>query len=241
MENVEVKVTSNELFARTVAGIIVEKAMQAISTTGVFRLALSGGNTPIAIFKQLVEMQESVEWSKVQIYWVDERCVAHDSTESNFGNAKRNLLDLLNEQPAFYPMHKGGVIDSAFQYEEQMLEGFGESKDVPAFDLILLGVGEDGHVASLFPGDNALAESTKWVSEVSIKDLKNDRLTMTLPVLNNAKFCLFIAKSLAKASVVGAFLTNDVRSDYPCCLVKPKNGRVMWVVDSEIGEALNIV
>lgn len=209
-----------------------------------FAVAFSGGSTPRGLFQTLAREPyfSRISWEKLDIWWVDERCVSFDSPESNYGNARHDLIrkipageDRIHPMPADQDPGKG-----AAAYEAALMRCFEIKKgDPPVFDLIFLGVGQDGHVASLFPGDDVLDEDKKLVAAVKGGSPRVDRLTMTLPVLNHARDIVFITSGKQKACVVKAAV-DPSGSLLPVHMIQPHAGRITWIVDRAAAELIKI-
>ncbi len=220
--------------AETAAGIIVERAREAIARCGAFTLALSGGTTPRPLFHLLAspEWSDAMDWSKAHIYWVDERCVSLESDRSNYRTARQLLLSRV-AATRFYRM-KGEENPelAARAYEALLREHFGlVPGDFPRFDCILLGVGVDGHTASLFPNDPALRETKRLVVDAYPAACGEGRLTLTLPVLNNARCCIFLASGKEKYHVLSTALNLTAAPVLPAQMVRPHHGTLCWIID----------
>ena len=207
-----------------------------------FTVAFSGGSTPRGLFQTLAREPyfSRISWEKLDIWWVDERCFSFDSPESNYGNARHDLIhkipagqDRVHPMPADQDPGKG-----AAAYEAALMRSFGIKKgDPPVFDLIFLGVGEDGHVASLLPGDDVLDEDEKLVAPVRGGTPRVDRLTMTFPVLNHARDIVFMASGKQKAGVVKAAVhPSDPR--LPVHMIRPHAGSITWIMDRDAAELI---
>ena len=201
-----------------------------------FSIALSGGSTPKSLYLLLGsgDYMRAIDWRRVHLFWADERCVPPDHEQSNFKLASdtfisrvpipsENVHRIKGEKPAG---------QAAREYEDALRQFFGESV-IPAFDLILLGMGEDGHTASLFPGSPELAEEQRLaVAAVPGQPPEIDRVTLTLPVLNNARRIVFLVSGSAKARVLQEILTGSgTKRNYPAGLVETANGTLTWLVD----------
>ena len=221
--------------AEEAAGIIAAQSKDAIASRGVFTLGLSGGRTPIPLFRLLstAAWANAIDWSKTVVYWVDERCVAPESDESNYRLARKELLSHV-EATRFYRM-KGEERPelAAKAYASLLADHFclipGE---FPRFDCLLLGVGSDGHTASLYPGDPALKRTEEMVADVYEPKLKKARLTLTLPVLNNARCCIFMASGREKNHILSTALNLMAAPMLPAQMVRPHNGKLCWVIDN---------
>ncbi len=228
---------------RDVAKAFCAEARQAIREKGRFAVALSGGSTPKLLFKELAKHHRNeVDWSAVDFFWSDERYVPIDHPESNAGMAYRNLLLPLDIQPANVhpvPTDISPASQAADVYAETMAKYFGPSKQPPRFDLILLGIGEDGHTASLFPGTLALEEHDKWVAANWVEKLAVWRITFTYPLLNSAAAVLFMVAGQNKAEIVHRILEEE-DNDLPAQRVKPQSGRLYWYLDSAAASRVDL-
>jgi 6-phosphogluconolactonase len=236
--NVEIRIltTPQELF-EVAAEEVVRAATEAVAQRGRFTIALSGGSTPKNLFNLLATNARTVfPWDRTYFFWSDERHVPPTDPESNYRMAEEIMLSKI-------PVNAGNVFriaaenpDAAAVAEayEQTLRKFFQLQpgQVPVFDLILLGMGPDGHTASLFPNTAGLQEKTRLVIANWVDKLKTNRLTMTLPVLNSARTVAFLASGTDKAQVLRTVLEEDAPPEqYPAKLVRPSNGRLMWFVD----------
>ena len=217
----------------------------AIMHRGRFMVAFSGGTTPRMLFQRLniPRMQDSLDWDMVHIFWGDERCVPPDDAESNYRMARETLLDDL-------PIPASNVHrfltelppqEAAQQYQEELRAAFGlvDQSIPPVFDLILLGLGNDGHTASLFPGTSVLDQQERWTAAVFVEKLNAWRVTMTLPVLNAAREILFLVSGESKAQVLEEVLiAGDKGVRYPAQLIQPVSGRLYWFVDGKAAQSL---
>ena len=214
--------------------------MAAISTGAgrPFSLALSGGGTPRRLFEILAGETAGIDWEKVHLFWGDERFVPADDPSSNFGFASKALLeriDIPDENIHRVRVEAPTPSRAAELYEEELHGFFGiPGGGLPEFDLILLGLGEDGHTASIFPGDPVIDERERWVCAVNappgIEPV--ERVTMTLPVLNEARNIFFLVSGDSKADVLNdIFFTGRMAADqYPAAMISPGESLV-WYVD----------
>jgi 6-phosphogluconolactonase len=221
-----------------IGGFLQEFIQAAIDRQGYCTLALSGGKTPAALFQVLSRppFLTTICWQKVYFFFGDERFVPPSHQDSNFGMAQKNLLAHLpiTEAQVFrMPVEIRPYVAAASHYQRIMAEAFSTLKarpcgQYPAFDLVLLGMGDDGHTASLFPGHPALGE-TGWVAEVEAEGAKPPvpRLTLTLPVLNNADTVLFLISGVEKIKLADSFLSGPPQPRYPASLVRPRK-RLLW-------------
>lgn len=229
-------VTADEqAMAQAAAELITEQCKESIAKRGIFNIALSGGKTPIPLYNLLStpKWASAMDWGKTVVYWADERCVPPENPDSNYRMVRKELLSNV-DATRFYRMKGEDHPELAAEaYAKLLADHFclipGE---FPRFDCILLGVGVDGHTASLYAGDPALAESEKAVTEVYNPKQKIPRLTLTLPVLNNARCCIFLASGRAKNDVLSSALNLMAAPVMPVQMVRPHNGKLCWVIDN---------
>lgn len=226
--------------ARAAALEIVRRAEVAQTTRGHFTLALAGGSTPRAVYALLAsdEFLPLVDWTNAYVFWGDDRCVPPDHPDSNYHMARQALLDYVPiPMDHIYRMQgEREPEQAAADYEMALRTFFGErsSEDfvTPRFDLLLLGMGDDGHTASLFPGTPVLNERERWVAAQYVDKLGAWRLTLTPPALNAAEAVLFLVTGATKAPALAAVLEGLPDADrYPAQLVQPRDGVVDWYVD----------
>lgn len=215
---------------------IFHAAGDSISNRGVFRIALSGGTTPVRLFRKLAEppFRDRPEWARTQFFFVDERCVPPDHERSNYRLAKEKLFEPLGiPDERVFRMHGEEEPHAAAREYQTLLEreaGGGEA--IPRLDFALLGLGADGHTASLFPGTPALEERRRWVVENSVPKLREWRLTLTLPVLNAGRRVVFLVVGEEKRKAVAAVLQAEGgNANLPASLVRPDRGSLIWIVD----------
>ena len=212
----------------------VAAATSAIEENRIFRVALSGGGTPKEVYPLLLEphRRDAVDWSRVEFFWGDERAVPPDHPESNFGVAYGMLIsqlpnvrpDRIHRMPAEAP----DLDAAALSYESELRLAFDARGDEPpAFDLVWLGMGPDGHTASLFPGSAALDERDRWVVGNWAPGPEAWRMTLTFPVLDSAREVLFVVTGADKADALTRI--RDGSSDLPASRVA--GDRVEWIVD----------
>tara|TARA_Y100000031_G_scaffold146000_1_gene179284 strand:+ start:273 stop:1013 length:741 start_codon:yes stop_codon:yes gene_type:complete len=212
-----------------------EIAKDSIEKRNRFVIALSGGNTPIKVYQELVRSDKRFPWNKAHVFLVDERFVPFNDPESNYRMIKENLLKELDIPPGnIHPIYiKDTSLSTALEYAESINRFFqlGEG-DLPVFDLIMLGIGGDGHTASLFPGHEALHEKKRLTHAVNKDGLKNERITITLPVINNTREIIFLATGKDKAGIVKEVIEGE-SADLPASIVQPKNGKMTFVLDKD--------
>jgi 6-phosphogluconolactonase len=225
-----------EELSRAAAAELAQLARQAISTRGRLMLVLSGGSTPRRLYQLLADPPHRTElpWDRVEFFWADERAVPPDHKDSNFAMACEAMLRKLAIPAA--QLHRiraeKGPELAAREYEDEIARAFHVSPggEPPAFDLVLLGLGADGHTASLFPESEALSERRRWV--VPNRHTPTDRITMTPPIINAARNVWFLVSGLEKASALRAVLTgppDPVR--LPAQVIRPASGKLVWFVD----------
>ena len=219
---------------------------QAISRAGRFHVVLSGGSTPETLYTTLVgDHRERIDWSKVQFFFGDERCVPAFHPESNFGRAHASLFLPLQILPAHIHRMKGeeDPETAAREYAKTLATVLNVSHDqFPRFDLILLGLGQDGHTASLFPGTPAVNEGVRWVVPGTAPSGIRARLTLTLTVINHAAVVLFLVAGQNKTHITRTILepASADTSRYPASLVQPERGRLLWFLDEPASTELAI-
>ncbi len=200
-----------------------------------------------------------MDWTRIQFFWGDERFVPHDHPESNYGLASRTLLSRvpvpagnihpiktetlsLGEAACGYELDLRRFFD--LPEEKKPLEDRGPGIGFPRFDLIILGLGEDGHTASLFPGDPALDETVSWTAPVRAPSqyAVRDRVTLTFPLLNNASCVIFLASGSEKKTIIETILKEPEKAyyHYPAARVKPQVGELRWFIDRETGPKINL-
>jgi 6-phosphogluconolactonase len=232
--------------ARAAARLFVDYAWQSISRYGQFMVALSGGNTPRALYQLLAsaEFKGQVDWAKVHVFWSDERTVPPEHPDSNYGMARRELL-LRVPIPATnvhrMEAEKANLGRAAHDYEE-VLRKYLELDDrgFPRFHLILLGMGADGHTASLFPGPRVTRQTSRWVSTPMVVKLNARRMTLTLPVLDAALRVVFLVVGAEKAQTLRAVLEGKADPPYPAQMVQPRDkGLKLFLVDETAATLLS--
>src|SRR5690349_21601709 len=235
---VRVLASDEELF-RASAEKFCEIGKQAVREHGRYTVALSGGSTPKGLHHELATtFANELPWDKVFFFWGDERHVPPDFPESNFRMAKETLLSKL-PIPTENVFRMAGNLPDANQaasiYEQALREFFHPAPgQFPRFDFILLGIGPDGHTASLFPGTRALEEKQHFVAGNWVEQHSTWRITLTYPVLNNAANVMFLVEGSGKAGIVSKAL-KDPSANLPCQRVRPENGNLMWYMDQTAG------
>ncbi len=261
------KSTSNEIvilpdraaLAGNAADRFVRIAQQAIAARRRFSVALSGGSTPRDLYVLLAspEYAQQIDWARVHFFWGDERAVPPDHPDSNYRMANETLLSRVPVpiQNVHRILAEKNPDDAARDYEQTLREFFenplpspspvsrgkeGVGVGPPRVDLILLGLGADGHTASLFPHTPARRETARWVIAYFVDKAKKNRITLTAPVINAAENILFLVAGVDKTQAVRAVLRGDYRpDDLPAQLIQPTHGRMVWLLDREAASALD--
>jgi 6-phosphogluconolactonase len=231
-----------EATASAAARRIVELARAAIDERGAFSIALSGGSTPRRIYELLAgdEFREQVEWESIHVFFGDERTVPADSAESNYRMANEALLSRV-PVPKENVHRIEGVGDAAANasaYESAMRGFFGDA-DWPRFDLVMLGMGDDGHTASLFPDTVALSERRAWVVANWVEKFQTWRITLTAPAINAARHVLFLVNGAGKAGRLREVLKGERDpARLPSQLIAPREGTLEWFIDRAAASSL---
>ncbi|GHO73707.1 6-phosphogluconolactonase [Ktedonobacter sp. SOSP1-85] len=244
MQNRHISVYSSlDTLSQAAARYVIQVAQEAIVSHGRFTFALSGGNTPKALYKLLAAepYTSQIDWNLVDIFWSDERCVPPESEDSCYRLAMDTMLSKVPIPASqIHRMHaEEKDRDAASQaYTEEMRRVFGTS-GTPAFDLILLGMGPEAHTASLFPHQPSLQERERLVMPVSVPKPPPARLTLTPPVLQAPRHVLFLVTGQDKAEAVKEVIEGARNPDeYPAQLVQPTQGDVTWLFDTAAASQL---
>lgn len=233
--------SEEELF-RGAAEKFCELGESAIRERGRYSVALSGGSTPRGLHNQLTtSFSKRLPWEKVFFFWGDERHVPPDFPESNFRMAKETLLSKL-PIPERNIFRMGGELpdanQAAAQYDQTLRDFFKPSAgEFPRLDFTLLGMGPDGHTASLFPGTKGLEERQRWVIGNWVPQKDTWRITLTYPVINNSRVVLFMVNGENKADMVRRVL-KDPSANFPCQHILPTDGELLWYLDKGAGAKL---
>jgi 6-phosphogluconolactonase len=220
------------------AQLLAAELRAAVAARGIAHIALSGGSTPESVYRRLADLE--VAWERVQVWFGDERAVPPDDPGSNFAMAERALLDHAPIPAANVHRMLGELdaVEAARRYEAELADHFGRVT-VPVLDLVHLGMGEDGHCASLFPNSPALDEQDAWVVANRAPVAPHDRVTFTYPVLDAARHVLFLVAGAAKAVALRDVLEGPTdHRRLPAQAVAPIPGRLTWLVDAAAGSLL---
>ncbi len=230
---------SPSILALAAAQVFADAVAQAVAARGVARIAISGGTTPKAMFALLADPSQpfakSIPWDKLQLYWVDERCVPPDNAESNFHMTKEAMLSKV-PLPAENIHRMEGELDpeeAASRYESVLRNTMRlEGAELPVFDLVLLGMGDDGHTASLFPHTAALHEMSRLAVANHVLQKETWRITLTWPVINQGRQVAFLIEGAGKTDILAEVLTGPRDSErLPSQLIRPANGNLEFLLD----------
>ena len=225
--------------ARRAAEKIIEAAAVAIKERGGFTISLAGGSTPKALYSLLATdpaFKSQMPWDKTQFFFGDERHVPPDNSDSNYRMAHESMLSKVPLKPEQVIRIKAEYENSekaAEEYQQALRTWFQRSnQQLPRFDVLLLGMGDEGHTLSLFPGTKALHDNGRWVMSNWIGKLFTDRVTITAPVANNSALAIFMVTKADKALALKGVLEGPYEPEQlPSQLIQPKNGRLLWLVD----------
>jgi 6-phosphogluconolactonase len=245
----DVRILTNlEAIAKRAAQEFVQAATSAVSEKGSFSVALSGGSTPKALYSILANdaaLRAQVPWDKMSVYFGDERSVGPDHPDSNFRMAAETMLSKVPLKGDQIFRIKGEYKDTekaAQEYEQALRSSFKIAVGkFPRFDLVLLGMGNEGHTASLFPGTKALHETKRLVVRNWVGKLYTERITLTAPAINNAARVIFMITGADKALALKGVLEGPHEPDQlPAQMIQPSNGKLLWLVDTIAAGMLSI-
>jgi 6-phosphogluconolactonase len=228
----------NTLYKRA-ADIFVRCAAEAIGSRGIFATALSGGSTPGSLYALLAQRQDEVDWGHTQIFFSDERCVPPDDAKSNYRMIRETLLDKAPVPPHNVHRMRGEMEPktAAADYSNILRSAMGES---PRFDLLLLGIGDDCHTASIFPGSDILGDDSDLAAAVYVPKLQSYRLTLTPPVIRNAGLTIVLAAGTGKAHALREAIEGPLSlSECPAQLLRSNHGKVVWLLDEDAASQLS--
>lgn len=245
ISNMKVDIYSDlESLSRAAADLFVKQSQIAVQNNGRFSVALSGGSTPERTYELLAQKPwvDQVSWKNTHVFWGDERCVPKDDIRHNALTAYKLLLSHVPVPSShIYPIICDKSPKNTAEQYEILLREFFKDQEV-CFDLMLLGIGNDGHTASLFPGTLVLEEKKRWVSEVSVPSQEFNRVTLTIPLLERSLLTLFMVQGKEKAGVLKIVLEGPRdTSTYPAQLIAPLNGGLIWMVDKAAAKLLSDV
>ena len=225
-----------DTLSQEAARYVVRVASESITTHGRFTLALAGGSTPKKLYGLLASepYRDQIDWALTEIFWSDERCVPSDSEDSNYHLAQEVLLSkvpISATQIHRMPADADNRDQASLAYIQEIQRVFG-TNSIPSFDLIQLGMGPEGHTASLFPHQASLHEQTRLIMPVTVPKPPPPRLTFTPPLLNAATHVLFLVTGQDKADALQAVLEGEYNPDeYPAQIIRPTQGEVTWMLD----------
>ena len=239
-------VSDGAALADAAAAHFVTQAEQAIALRGRFTVALAGGTTPNVLYERLATaFRDTVPWQAIPFFWGDERHVPPTHPDSNFRAANAAMLAKVPVPEAHVHRILGelpSAAAAASDYERTLRRAFAlDGVVLPVFDLVLLGLGPDGHTASLFPGGDAMRQTERLVLAPWVETFRTYRITLSLPVLNRASLVVFLVSGAGKADVLHAVLEGPNRPDaLPAQAVRPSNGQVIWLVDRAAAAQLRV-
>jgi 6-phosphogluconolactonase len=208
-----------------------------------FSIALSGGSTPKKIYTYLSDnFEDKINWAKFKIYFGDERCVPPDNEESNYRMANESLLKNISipKGNIFRIKGENDPVKEATRYNEILKKTLTSVNGIPQFDLILLGLGEDGHTASIFPNQVNLFYSARLCEVAVHPQTKQKRITLTGKIINNAKHVVFLVTGKTKANILSKIIdVNNYKNKFPASLVNPVNGNLTWFLDMDASKMLD--
>jgi 6-phosphogluconolactonase len=236
----------NAAIARRAAELFVKMAQAAVTGNGAFTVALAGGSTPKLLYSLLAteaDLRAKVPWDKMQLFFGDERHVGPDDPQSNFKMASETMITKAPLKPEQVHRMKGEYPDperAAKEYEQDLRRHFHlKDGELPRLDLVLAGMGDEGHTLSLFPGTKALHPQGRTVVRNWVGKLYSERITFTAPVANNAEMILFMVAGKEKALALKGVLEGPYEPEQlPAQLLQPTNGKLLWLVDETAGSML---
>jgi len=231
-----------EAVSRAAADLFVRQARQAVTKRGCFKVALAGGHSPRRTYELLAEPSSSnrIAWKKIDWFWGDERCIAADDERNNAQMARLALLQwVLHDDSRGHPiLCTSDPGKEAVRYDKLLHSHF--PKDGPTFDLAFLGLGQNGHTASLFPFSRLLEERERWAAEVYPANEEMVRVTLTAPLFNMSRLVIVLVFGRDKAQILREVLEGPAEpSRLPVQLIRPKNGQMIWLIDREAASLLN--
>lgn len=229
-----------EKLANFVTTLLAEKTAK-IKDGEFISVVLSGGSTPKKIFEYISSHDKKlVVWNKIRFFWGDERCVPPEDNESNYKMARLSLFEGLNipEENIFRIFGEAEPEDEAVRYSKIISENVSVENKLPRFDVMLLGLGEDGHTASIFPENTQMFYSKNYCEVATHPKSGQKRITLTGPVINNSQSIVFMVTGPDKAKMVANIIQGDEETEFPASLAKPVNGKLTWLLDTDAAKQL---
>ncbi len=237
-ENKDIKIFSTaEAAAESLAEVFFSISEDFYYNNKILYVALSGGNTPQIFFNKLVEKYKSkIHWRNICFFWADERCVPPSDSDSNYGMAKKYLFDKIRipAENIYRILGENDPLKEAERYSSVIKKIIPERNNLPSFDLTMLGMGNDGHTASIFPNQLHLIRSEK-ICDTAVHPLTfQKRITLTGTIINNSSQIVFFVTGKNKSKVVSDILNNSQKSNsFPAAYIKPINGKLSWYLDKD--------
>jgi 6-phosphogluconolactonase len=244
----EIRILSDgAAIAKRAAQEFVQAAASAVREKGIFKVALAGGSTPKALYNLLAtdpSLHSQVPWDKMHLFFGDERHVGPEHPDSNFRMARESMISKVPLKPDQVTRIKGEYPDAeqgALEYEKELRDNFKlRDGEYPRFDLLLAGMGNEGHTLSLFPGTKALHANGRVVMRNWVGKLYTERITLTVPAASNAARIMFMVTGADKALALKAVLEGPYEPEQlPAQFLQPKNGKLLWLVDTAAGGMLS--
>ena len=242
--NPEVRIYQDlEFLSHASAGLFIDHAVQSLKDRGRFLVVLTGGSTPVRLYQLLAEEKGgNIEWDKNHAFWSDERCVPPDDQESNYGQARELLLRHVDIPDGNIHRIKGEInpVEASKDYDRVLKQYAPPHSEWPRFDLVLLGMGEDGHTASLFPGSPVEVLTPTLAVTAHYEDRPAERVTLTPPVINSARLIVFMVVGANKALTLGKVLNGPYQPELiPAQRIAPEDGKLIWLVDEAAASQLS--
>lgn len=231
-----------ESLGEAAAELFASRSLEAVEARGRFLVALAGGDTPRLTYKLLAGpiWRDRIEWTRVHVFWGDERCVSPTDPRSNELMARRALLDHVPvPSNQIHPIRCENAPEEAASRYQALLDGYFPKNSPARFDLVILGLGSDGHTASLFPGTSVLSERKRWVAQVRMPEQSMCRVTLTTPIINQAAMVVFLVSGSNKAQALARVLEEPAGpSPLPAQLIRLHEGEILWLVDRQAATLL---
>jgi 6-phosphogluconolactonase len=226
---------SAEQLTQAIGSWIYSLIAERLRSNRRFSFVLSGGNTPKSLYQMLASQtyKDKIPWNRIDFFWGDERFVPFDDERNNARMAYDSLLNHVPVQPnQIHPMQTNIAPEAAVKDYDSLLRGYFKSNKIEGFDLVLLGMGDDGHTLSLFPGTKVVHENKAWVSEFYLEAQQMHRITLTKVLVNQSAFVAFMATGAGKAHALREVLEGENHPDlYPSQVIKPASGELHWFLD----------